>query len=316
MQEQYLSRRELLKGIGAGALVLGLGNRLSLIKAQEQETNLMSITVDGVEVFYETRGEGVPLLILHGFPLDHEVMLGAYEPIFAERDGFQRIYPDMPGMGFSPVNDKVQNSDDMLRVMTDFIGAVAPDQTFVLAGFSYGGYIAQGMVIQNPDLIDGLMLTAPLVTPDDANRDLPEPVALVVDPEAIEMIPEQALSTILGNTVVQTKPVIQRILTEFGGSLSRGDAEFLGQLRQPENYSLSFDVRDVDVSFDKPTLVVTGRQDSTVGYAEAFPVAQKYPRATYVTLDRAGHGLHIEQDVLFNLLTHEWLDRVEESLAG
>lgn len=312
MQEHYLSRRDVLKGIGAGALVLSLSGRLQSIKAQE-ETNLMRINVNDVEIFYETRGEGIPLLILHGFPLDHTVALSAYEPVFADRDGYQRIYPDMPGMGLSPANDSVQNSDDMLRVMTEFMQAIAPDQTFLVAGFSYGGYIAQGMVMQNPDLVDGLMLMAPVVNPDDAERDVPEPMAIVVDPEAVAMVPESVRTTVLGSTAVQTKPVIQRILTELGGAMSRGDAEFLAAFRQTENYRLSFDVREV--SYDKPTLILTARQDAIVGYAQAFTVARQYPRATYATLDRAGHGLYMEQDTLFKTLTHEWLDRVEESLA-
>ena len=38
------------------------------------------------------------------------------------------------------------------------------------------------------------------------------------------------------------------------------------------------------------------------------------PRATYATLDRAGHGVYLEQDALFRALTSEWLDRVEESV--
>lgn len=313
MQEQYLSCFISWKGIGVAVLVLlSFTSYLPAITAQE-ETNLMSIIVNDVEIFYETRGEGIPLLILHGFPLDHTVALSAYEPVFAERDGFQRFYPDMPGMGMSPASDKVQNSDDMLQIMTEFMQAVAPDQTFLVAGFSYGGYIAQGMAIQSPDVIDGLMLMAPVVNPDDGERDVPEPMAIVVDPEAVEMVPEAVRATVLGSTAVQTKPVIQRILTELSGAMSRGDAEFLATFRQTENYRLSFDVRDV--SYDKPTLILTARQDAIVGYAGAFTVARQYPRATYAALDRAGHGLYMEQDALFKLLTREWLDRVEESLG-
>ncbi len=316
MSDYQLSRRDLLKGVGAGALMLSMGNLFSQVKAQRDESNLMTIIVNGVEIHYETRGEGRPLLILHGFPLDHEVMLGAFEPIFENRSGFQRIYPDMPGMGRSPAHPNVTNSDDILRVMREFTEMIIPNQSFTIAGFSYGGYIAQGMVLQNPDPVDGLMLMAPVVSPDDKDRDLPEHIVLAYDEEAVAMIPEGAEPIILGNTVVQTKPVIGRILSEFGNSLGRGDAEFLGQLRQPENYSFSFDVRDMNTLFEKPALVLTGRQDSTAGYAEAFGVSQNYPRATYVALDRAGHGLYIEQDALFKLLTHEWLDRVEEALMA
>lgn len=313
MSNQQLSRCDMLRSVGAGAIMLSVGNLFSQVQAQEVTSNMMTLTVNGVDVHYETRGEGRPLLILHGYPLDHEVMLGAFEPVFENRSGYQRIYPDMPGMGMSPANEQVKNSDDILRVMTDFMAELI-DDNYLVAGFSYGGYIAQGMVMQNPELIDGAMFMAPVVSPDDANRDIPDPVVLVTDPEAVEMVPEAARPLILGTTVVQTKPVIGRILNEFGNSLGRGNAEFIAQLRQPENYGLSFDVRDIETPYEKPTLILTGRQDSVVGYAEAFTVARQYPRATYATLDRGGHGLYIEQDALFEVLTHEWLDRVEESL--
>ena len=65
-------------------------------------------------------------------------------------------------------------------------------------------------------------------------------------------------------------------------------------------------------TFGKPTLVLTGRQDSHVGYKDGWRVLEKYPRATYAVLDRAGHALGVEQKELFQTLIQEWLDRVEE----
>ena len=44
-----------------------------------------------------------------------------------------------------------------------------------------------------------------------------------------------------------------------------------------------------------PTLLVTGRQDSTVGYARAWEMLEHFPRATFAVLDRAGHALPHEQ---------------------
>ena len=64
--------------------------------------------------------------------------------------------------------------------------------------------------------------------------------------------------------------------------------------------------------FGGPTLLVTGRQDSTVGYARAWELLDQYPRATFVVLDRAGHALPHEQPELLRVLVTEWLDRVQE----
>ena len=92
------------------------------------------------------------------------------------------------------------------------------------------------------------------------------------------------------------------------------DTEFLTKIRQsPENYGFSFDVDALPEPFTAPTLIVTGRQDSSVGYRDAWTILENYPRATFVVLDRAGHGLYVEQEDLFNALVNDWLDRVEES---
>src|SRR5690606_32711693 len=42
-------------------------------------------------------GEGTPVLALHGWGPDHRLMTGCLEPVFANRPGFRRIYPDLPG---------------------------------------------------------------------------------------------------------------------------------------------------------------------------------------------------------------------------
>ena len=50
-----------------------------------------------------------------------------------------------------------------------------------------------------------------------------------------------------------------------------------------------------------------------IGYIDAWRVIENYPRASFIVLDQAGHGLAVEQKGLFRALAGEWLDRVEES---
>jgi pimeloyl-ACP methyl ester carboxylesterase len=59
-----------------------------------------------------------------------------------------------------------------------------------------------------------------------------------------------------------------------------------------------------------PTLMVTGRQDSCVGYSDLWKIPEIYPRASFIVLDKAGHNLEIEQPILFNALVQEWLERI------
>lgn len=69
---------------------------------------------------------------------------------------------------------------------------------------------------------------------------------------------------------------------------------------------------NVSKPFPGPSLIIAGRQDAIVGYRDAWNILEKYPRATYVVLDRAGHPLE-EKTGLVSVLMNEWLDRVEEN---
>jgi pimeloyl-ACP methyl ester carboxylesterase len=71
-------------------------------------------------------------------------------------------------------------------------------------------------------------------------------------------------------------------------------------------------VDQVSEPFPGPSLIITGRQDAMAGYRDAWNILENYPRATFVVLDRAGHFLEENAD-LVNVLVNEWLDRVEES---
>ncbi|HXQ35640.1 MAG TPA: alpha/beta hydrolase, partial [Anaerolineales bacterium] len=91
-----------------------------------------------------------------------------------------------------------------------------------------------------------------------------------------------------------------------------GDLEFLGRIRgKPENYAFSFDVDALAEPFTGPSLIIAGRQDGVVGYRDAWNILEKYPRASYVVLDRAGHPLE-DSSELVNVLIKEWLDRIKE----
>ncbi len=79
-----------------------------------------------------------------------------------------------------------------------------------------------------------------------------------------------------------------------------------------KGYAFSFDVDKLIKRFDKPTLFLLGRQDTSVGYRDAWNIFEQYSRATFAILDEAGHILEIEKETLFNCLVNDWLDRIQQ----
>ncbi len=115
----------------------------------------MECRVRDIPVYYEEIGVGRPLLMLHGSHPDHREMTYNMAPLFEQRSGWRRIYPDLPGRGKTPGADWITGEDQMLEVALEFIDAVAPGERFAVAGYSYGGYLARGIVYQRRTQMDG-----------------------------------------------------------------------------------------------------------------------------------------------------------------
>ncbi|MCA9944044.1 MAG: alpha/beta fold hydrolase [Anaerolineales bacterium] len=274
----------------------------------------MKCQVKDIELYYEQRGSGRPILMIHGYYLDHQVMVGAMEPIFASHPDWQRIYFDMPGMGQTPGPAWVNSSDEMLDVVDAFVEQVLGDRPFAVAGLSYGAYMARGLLRRRFEQINGLLLFAPVVAPTVADDHRPDHTILVQDEAVMAVMPEPFRPQLEGTMVVQDGRIFNRLPTEFAPGFFGADRPFLQNLRQ--RYAFTFDLNELPERFAKPTLIIAGRQDSGVGYWLPTQLVTQYPRATLAVLDRAGHALNLEQAGLFNQLVTDWIQRMQEMETG
>lgn len=269
----------------------------------------MKCDLGDLAIFYETRGTGRPIVMLPGRPSDHRIMERLMEPLFMRRDGWLRIYPDLPGTGLTPSLDRLATHDQMLETMLAFIDKVIPGQRFVLAGLSYGGYLARGVLYHRAALIDGLLLCVPQMKADPAQVQLPPKATLVEDPEIMARLEPDEAQIIADLVVVQNRTVVEAI-REVLTEVQLADHTFLARLDPAGPFS--FDVDRLPTPFGAPALILTARQDNICGYRDAWDLLNNYPRATFAVLDRAGHFVDVEQNKLCHALMGEWLDRVEE----
>ncbi len=272
--------------------------------------------LEGIDLAYEEFGHGRPILFLHGWSLDHTNEVADFEPIFADRPDWQRFYLDLPGHGRTPGVERVQDMDDILQVILEFADALFPGQRFAVAGTSAGALPARGVVYRRPDQVCGLLIRVPLIIADDAKRTLPEP-AVLVENEAFMVSLSDEDREMYGDILIQ-EPDFLRAVKEYmeryiWPAIARGDEVFRTAIRQdPGRYGLSFDVDDLPQPFEGPSLILAGRQDPAVGYRDAWSIAESYPRASFVVLDRSEHGTTPQHGGLFKMLVRDWLDRVEE----
>ena len=268
----------------------------------------MECQVFGQPMHYETYGEGIPLVMLHGAPSSGSVMAAFMEPMFATRAGWKRIYLDMPGMGQTPAHPNLQNIDGMLEAVLECIQQVIPGQHFALAGWSFGGYVARGVLYRRTELVDGLVLIVPGIFHDQRRTAPPPHVILVPNPTLTSTLDADERQFFDSVGVIQSSEAWE-FCKVFRRDAALADEGFLSRM----SGAFAVDPDALPEPFKRPSLFIMGKQDRITGYADSWQIYDNYPRGTFVVLDRAGHVAYIEQSHLVKALVHEWLDRVEES---
>lgn len=279
-------------------------------RTTDQANRSRECVVDGIPVHYVEQGSGIPLLALHGWWVDHRFMTGMLEPIFGGRPGYRRIYADSPGMGRTPAPASVNSSDDILDALLGLVDGVIGDEPFLLVGHSHGGYMARAIANRRPDQVAGLAVINPL----GPGGPVPDHVVFYRAGDLDGILDPSLEGEYGGYLVVQTPETLRLFQEREGPGYAVADGAALERIYA--NFALRQQPEAAAEAFTKPTLILTGRQDSFVGYALAWEWLDHYPRATYVVLDQAGHGLPHEQVALVDALITEWLDRVSVHRAA
>lgn len=277
--------------------------RLSLFrKLHKRGISLMSkMAIESVTLDYECIGNGTPVLFLHGWGLDKRVLKGCFEPIFQRLKGFQRIYVDLPGMGSSTAGT-VKCSEDILPILHQFVQAITK-QAVILVGESYGGYLARGFIHEYRELTQGIILLCPLMVPGYRQGRV-EPYQLIEqDDTFLKTLTKEEYESFSYMNVRLTKDVWERYRKEIMPAIKLQDQKFLGEVLEG---ACSFDVDELDTSYDEPCLILVGRQDTEVGYTDQLGLLRKYINATYCVIPNAGHNLQIEQPEKFEAIVKPW----------
>ncbi len=215
-----------------------------------------------------------------------------------------RIYVDLPGMGRSGAGEDIRNSDDVLRVLFALLDEIIPGQAFLLAGESYGGLLARGMLKERPHQVKGLLLICPAMVPG-WRRGTVEPLRVVKRDEPLlgELTEEERRSFCYMN-VRLTRSVWERYQTDIYDAIRHQNRHFLDEVLDG---SFTYDVDALSAPFEAPALVVTGRLDTEVGYTDQLELLKLYPNCTYIAIAGGGHNAQIEQPEIFASVVSGWI---------
>lgn len=267
-----------------------------------------TVNIDEVSINYRIIGKGIPIVFLHGWGIDHSIWKNQIEKIGTlNLRKFQRIYFDLPGMGNSITNHRIHNSDDMLNIIIKFLDLLIGNKEYVLAGESYGGYLARGLIKERSDQIIGLLLLCPLIFPGYRAGSHSEHIVLEIDRKFIDTLPKETTNGYRELSVIQTKQTYRDYMKDINTTISKGNEQFL---KTELDGAFIEDINTNPFIYTKPTTILVGRQDTEVGFKDQYNLFKDFPRSTILILDKAGHNLQFEQKKFFKTAVIELLNRV------
>jgi len=257
-------------------------------------------------VFAYEIGSGTPVVLLHGFGLDHQSLL-PLEPIFEKSLGWRRIYLDLPGATQSAAGG-ITSSQRIADAVVEEISAHVGDEPFAVLGNSFGGMIARYVAHSSRSRVLGVATIAGVFVAPHAERIVPSRKVLHHEPEVVSILGtalEQYREDAVVESVSDARAFLQYVLPGVVG------ADDTALERIARSCSLEHEPEDRHPEpFTQPTLLITGRQDDVVGYADAWDRLEHYPSASFAALDGAGHNLLFERSALCAFLIEDWLARV------
>lgn len=250
--------------------------------------NLGDITLNVVD-----RGTGPVLLLVHGFPLDHQMWRHQLDGLSAD---YRLIVPDLRGFGQSSVTPGVVTMQRFANDLAALLNELEVREPVTLCGLSMGGYIAWQFAQHHRQRLAKLVLCDTRAAADtaeaakgrldNAQKVLAEGPQAIVDGMIAKLFAPQTVAqqpdTVKGQREIMLSTKPEGIAAALRGMAERED--FSGRLAE----------------FDLPTLVICGEHDAIIPPEEMRSIATGLPRGTFALIAEAGHMAPLEQPVAVN----------------
>ncbi len=260
----------------------------------------MKIDVNGVQLAYEERGGGMPLVLLHGFPFSRQTW---ERQLRGMANTYRVIAPDLRGFGESSgTPSTLEELADDLHALIAHLGL----PSVVVAGFSMGGYVLFRYFAHHADRVKALVLISTRAEADTPEGRESRYAAIErLRKEGAEKYLAEFARRLVSPHTLDTDPSLVAKVRRFMG-VPRVDS-LIGALKamaeRPDSSPLL-------PTIAVPTLVVAGADDKLIPAAVARETATKIKGAKCVVFSDAGHMVNIEQSDQFTGALREFLNSV------
>lgn len=262
---------------------------------------MLTLTVDGIPLHYRDVGQGLPVLLLHAFPLNGSAFDAQVKALSGR---YRFIIPDHRGFGQSKLGEGPTEMDRIARDALALLDALKIDSA-VVGGVSMGGYAAMALLREDAGRVRGLVLVDTQATPDDeAGRARREASAKEVLEKGVEPFVQVQLPKLVA--AGPDSPVGREVAAMMRATSPQGLAA--GQ----RGMALRLDSKDILARYAGPALIIVGELDVITPPEKARQMAELITGARLELIPNAGHLSNQEQPERFN----EVLDRFLASVTG
>ena len=265
------------------------------------------VTVDDKKVHYVEKGNGKPIILIHGF-LYHTVMWKKNIDALAER--FKVYAIDLWGWGYSERLKKMEYSFELYgNQVTGFMDALNIERA-TLAGQSMGGSISVYVAAHFPERVDRLILVDPAVIPYPMTT-TGKIYQLPFVGEFLNAIPGDALMKNNIKTIwfydknKVTEEYAKEVLQPFCIKGSYAGAMYI--LRNVLKAPYVEREANLLAKMNKPTLIIHGREDKAIPLDRSEALNDLWKGSKLVIFEKAGHSPHEEYPERFNKLAIDFL---------
>ncbi len=253
---------------------------------------------DGARIYYSVQGEGTPMMLIHGYPLNGGLFR---DNVAALAASYQVIVPDLRGFGRSEAPSDQASievyAQDMVAVM-DELGV----QTAVIAGMSMGGMTVFEMYRQAPERFSGMVLI-------DTSHTAPMPGEAGLWTGTAQQAQQMGVASLINSLLPDMLTGITRmtdtgLVTYLSGLINQASVN--GAVGGGNALANRPDSTATLATINVPTLIVVGKDDSLTPFEIAKQMNQGIAGSTLTIIEGASHAAVLEKAEAVNNAILEW----------
>ncbi len=246
------------------------------------------INANGIDIYYETRGEGSPLMLINGWGGNLDSWSGKMIDLLAEQH--RVIMMDNRGTGRSDKPDTPYTMDMMAADVKGVLDALGIDKAHVM-GFSMGGAITQTFGVNYPEATLSLVICGASAGRENSVSSDPRvqmDLALIANPLP-EMTERDVTVKLL--YLLYSKEYVEAHLEELVKDETYSDYPTPSHALMNQSHAIStMDTHTHLPGLKVPVLVMTGDEDVLVPPENSEKIASQIPGSELIIIPGCGHG--------------------------